>query len=192
MRQDGPDWGAASALPTLHNIENPNQRRVLWMIHKYPGLNSQELAQVLGLARTAVVYHVRRLTRLGLIIEEKQGQHKLHFPASLPSAKRRALCQLRVPSVRKVALALFAAPRDTIRAVAERVEMNPRTVRRALQGLRHDNLAFCEKNGRGQIVHLHPEVRLVLARWSADADAPTMGAYPEDDVGEDGLLDGLP
>lgn len=161
----------------LDRITNANQRRLARLIHERPGLNGQELSQAIGVTRTAINYHIRRLCAAGFVVSERQGSHLLHFPHNTSPARRRALALLRLDSVRVLATAAYHSPQIRIQQLAVRSDMNPRTLRRALHTLRHHDLVRCEKNGHAQVVHLHPELRIVLARWAPpeahrDGDAP--------------------
>ncbi|HEX2066154.1 MAG TPA: winged helix-turn-helix transcriptional regulator [Candidatus Thermoplasmatota archaeon] len=147
--------------------ENLNRRAMYHFIVEHPGLNLQELADAVGIQRTAALYHVRRMVREAVVVTQRHGPHLLHFPSAMPREQRTALSLLRVPSVRAVALALHHDPGLSHGALAAKLDTTVRTVRRAMRTLQSNGLLRIEEasQGSGRIAHLHPELRLLLVRW---------------------------
>lgn len=150
--------------------DNPNYRLVLQCILENPARNLQELADAVGIRRTAVGYHVRRMVRAGLVVTQRQRRNILHFHVSMPRAHRTALALLRVESIRRVVLELYRDPHVQWPELAERLETTVRTVQRAIRALQGEQLLEIEKAGDPplQTVHFHPLLRVVIARWHVD------------------------
>lgn len=142
----------------------PKAQLVIRILHERPGLNIDELAGTMGVRRTAANHHVRILERAGVLVRVRQARHQLHFAGDTTRFERIMLCALRVPSVLDVARRLFeGAPPSSNRLAAE-LEVTSRTVRRALRLLATQGLLKVEDQEGRRIAHLHPALRLVLAR----------------------------
>jgi DNA-binding MarR family transcriptional regulator len=178
--------GAAGKVHLNGAEENLNKRAVQRFIVEHPGLNLQELADAVGINRTAVIYHVRRMVRAGTVVTLRQGPHVLHFPSTMPKEQQGALSLLRIASVRAVAQELHHDPNLSCPRIAGRLHTTVRTVRRALRALTDRGLLRVEEgpaSGRDRIAHLHPQLRLLLARWRPEATlaprpAPRGGLAP--------------
>lgn len=142
----------------------PKAQLVIRILHQRPGLNIDELAATMGVRRTAANHHVRILERAGVLVRVRQARHQLHFAGDTTGFERTMLCALRVPSVLDVARRLFeGAPPSSSRLAAE-LDVTSRTVRRALRLLGSQGLMKIEERDGMRIAHLHPTLRLVLAR----------------------------
>lgn len=164
----GPGLGSPS------HPENLNRRAMYRFIVDHPGLNLQELADAVGIQRTAALYHVRRMVREARVVTQRHGPHLLHFPSDMPREQRTALSLLRIPSVRAVALELHRDPKLSPGALAAKLDTTVRTVRRALRALQSNGLLRIEETPSpqsGRVAHLHPELRILLVRWRPDGSA---------------------
>lgn len=170
-------------------FRNPNCRRLMDLIQEVPGLNIQELSDQAGIHRTAANYHVRRLIQAGYVATLRQGPHLLHFPVGIPPAQRVALGLLRIPSVRAAVQECFYHPTASWPDLAGRLHVTIRTVRRAIHALQRKDLVHLERHGRAReyTIHLHPDLRLVMARWIMPAPpARDDGPTPPDGPGVPG------
>jgi predicted transcriptional regulator len=171
--------GASGGLAPGASAESrlgPRRRRILETLRERPGLNLDEVALAIGTARTAAKYHLRSLELLGLVSRVRQGRHLLHFPSETPALERTMLCLVRVPSVRALAEALFVNPGHPRDRLAEDLDVNVRTVRRAVRQLTRSGLARVQAFPDGQHVVLHPRLRVLLARQAGPpAPAPAPG-----------------
>lgn len=179
-RDDAPPPGA-----TLRGMMalSRQAQRVVGIIRSAPGLNIDEVAAHLGLRRTAANHHLRVLLRSGLVVRVRQGRHALHFPVETPPAQRRAICLLRVPGMHALARDLFENPVDTCAARALRIGVTDRHVRRGLSAFVRQDLVRIEGGGarHASLVHLHPDLRLLLVRWTPPAPPPRGDAgWPTD------------
>lgn len=173
-----PDWvGTYPQLSDLeqklngHEIENATRKRLMEIIKERPGLNVQELADAAGLERDTARHHIDRLVDAGYVVTNRQGRHRLHFPAHMDEDLREPLSLLRIPSVRAVVEELYRRPEDiSENDLAERLDLTDRTVRRAVRSLEDRDLLYLEQDGDTRKAHLHPTLRLVLARWLIGSD----------------------
>lgn len=134
------------------------------ILETYPGLNLDEVALAISVQRTAAKHHLRALERMGEVHRLRWGRHTLHFPRSLPASDRILFCLFRVPSLLGVALELAAEPRLDRRALAAKLQVTPRTIRRALRLLERHGLVRIEPAREGPVATLHPRLRVLLAR----------------------------
>jgi DNA-binding transcriptional ArsR family regulator len=142
----------------------PKAQAIVRMLHERPGLNIDELAVLLGVRRTAANHHVRTLERAGLVVRMRQSRHQLHFAGDTNGFERTMLCALRVPSVQDVAQKLFEGAPPSSSDLAAALDVSARTARRALRLLGNLGLLRIESPGGRRVAHLHPALRLVLAR----------------------------
>lgn len=108
---------------------SPNRERVLAFIAANPGCSRQDIADAVGLNRTAVAHHVATLRRCNLAGCQRQGRRVLHFPVlGLPAAPT-LLGLLRLDGARRVLLALAEDPNRSVRALARALGIAPHSVR---------------------------------------------------------------
>lgn len=151
----------------------PKAQQIIHLLHATPGLNIDELASSLGIRRTAANHHVRILERAGAIVRVRQARHQLHFAGDTTPFERDTLCAMRVPSVKDVASLLFQGHPPSSAALAAELGITTRTARRALRLLSSRGLLRIEGFGMGRrLGHLHPRLRILLARQEGLAAAP--------------------
>lgn len=178
--------GTRPFLNYFTQLRSEKGKKLLAALQERPGLNIDELAQALGVRRTAAKHHLRRLERDHVVVRIRQGRHVLHFPSSMNPTQRTAFTVLRVPSIRAVLLDLFSNASHSKAHIAQRLRVSTRTVRRALRKLEQQGLARVQLplGGGADLVHLHPEMRIALARSThldqvgAHDDAVTESAQP--------------
>jgi predicted transcriptional regulator len=142
---------------------SPNRRRILLHIQAHPGSCLQEIADSIGLTRTALAHHLRALERDALVARNQQGRRVLMFPSSITRpAHRSVLGVLRQASARAVLEALYANPTESYRKVAMRLGVAPHTLRWHVQRLQEHGIIHVLRHGRtgtGHTLHFHPSVR---------------------------------
>jgi predicted transcriptional regulator len=142
---------------------SPNRRRVLMHIQAHPGSCLQEIADSIGLTRTALAHHLRALERDKLVSSVRQGRRVLLFPSSITRpAERSVLGLLRQASARAVLEALYVNPTESFRKVAVRLGMAPHTLRWHVQRLQEQGIIHVLQHGMGgksHTLHFHPSVR---------------------------------
>jgi DNA-binding MarR family transcriptional regulator len=157
---DGPHNQMQRLLDTLARLRSEKRRRLLEVLDRSPGLNIDELAQTLGVRRTAAIHHLRRLEKQITIVRVRQGRHVLHFLGSLPPSRRAAICLARVPSIQRIIQDLAQNPQYSQEDVATRVGVSRRTVRRAIRRLSEFRLIDLQPalERRGIVVRLGLEL----------------------------------
>jgi DNA-binding MarR family transcriptional regulator len=161
-------------LDTLGRIRSEKRRTLLEILNRQPGLNIDELAQSLGVRRTAAIHHLRRLEKQITIVRVRQGRHVLHFLGSLPPARRAAICLARVPSIRRIIDDLVQFPQYSQQAVAERIGVSRRTVRRAIRRLLQGRLIDLvpADDGRNVSVRLGGDIQAAQVPLRAPMSGP--------------------
>lgn len=123
-----------------------------------PALTIQELAQRLQVARTAIVYHVRRLQRQGLVQTTRLGNRVHHLPAD-GVAGGTLLAALRLHNARRLVEAIRRDPSASWRSIGRSLGVSSRTVRWHLRRFESAGLLrIVEQAGRRHVVDLHPSM----------------------------------
>lgn len=158
----------------------PPVGRILQTIEETPGLSIEEVADCVALSRSTVRYHIDRLSADHLVVIQRQGNHRLHFPVSMPRMRRKALTLLRIGSVRSVVDAVMQSvggdpPGPTARfrtvAIAEETGVSARSVYRCVRTLERAGLAELTPTGtRGAyLMSVHPDLRIAWVFYAKDA-----------------------
>ena len=100
-----------------------------------PGTSIRELADALGIQRTAVVHHLRILGRAGDVRSVRSGRRVLVFPAAA-SPFEGLLGLMRLRAVQQLVGLVRAEPGLSVRGLARRMDVTPRAVRYHVQRLR--------------------------------------------------------
>lgn len=153
--------------PRLPAGLTPRQATLLAAVRAEPALNIREIAQRLGVRRTAANHHVTALARKGLLATLRQGRHLLHFPAAMPLPERRCLAALRIASVRATVAASVPRGGLSVEELAAAAGLKARTARGTVRFLRQHGLVHVEKvpGLRAPRVHLDQGTRVTWARW---------------------------
>lgn len=144
-----------SDLSTL--VREPTRQRLVDEVARRPGSSIRELADALGIRRTAVVHHLRLLSRSGRVRCVRAGRRLLVFPPAA-SPFEGLVGLVRLPTVQALLRAVQADPASSVRGLARAVGITPRAVRYHL--LRLSNLGMLEMGwglGGRRVVLLHPE-----------------------------------
>ncbi|HUR25215.1 MAG TPA: winged helix-turn-helix transcriptional regulator [Candidatus Thermoplasmatota archaeon] len=158
------------------SVIGPKRQLILEILEDRPGLNLDEVAAALGVRRTAAKHHLRLLERGGYVVRLHQGRHVLHFRVGLPAIEQAMFRLFRIPSVRRVAEAVFlddCKPRD---ALASQLDVTPRTVRRAIRQLAKAGLLRIERSPTSSRTLLHPRLRVLIARQAGPRLAMPQGS----------------
>lgn len=159
----------------------PPVGRILQTIEETPGLSIEEVADRVALSRSTVRYHIDRLSSDRLVVIQRQGNHRLHFPASMPRMRCRALTLLRLGSIRSVVDAVMQPvgtsdpPGPTTRfrtaTIADETGVGVRSVYRCVRTLERAGLAEMTPTGtRGSyFMAVHPELRIAWVFYAKDA-----------------------
>lgn len=101
-----------------------------------PGCSIQDLSERLGVSRTAVIHHSRRLQRAGEIRVVRHGRTLLHFSLHVDAPQRSLLGAIRQETARMILEALRSDPSLSGRALARRLQITPKAVRWHIKRLR--------------------------------------------------------
>lgn len=154
-------------LPTSERTDHPTRSRLLHLIRRHPGLTIQDLADLTNVERTTVQYHTRKLEQERLISCRCQGRNRLHFPAGMDRSLRRAMTLMYVDSIRLLVERLLQDPEMVSpKALADRLQVSTRTVRRGLNRLKDADLIEVESRDDGKIAKLHPCTGAAVHWWN--------------------------
>lgn len=87
-------------------IMTPTRRELLQHVRDAPGSSTRALAQRVGLNASTAEYHLYRLAREGVIVQERVGNVVAHYPSGWGDARARAYATLN--SEARAALAILA------------------------------------------------------------------------------------
>lgn len=154
--------------------DEPQRASLMRLIEEQPGLDLKELSDLMGLSRSTVVYHIRRLG--SRVVTIRQGRYSLHFAASMPSTQRRAIALLRIWSVRFLVEQAIHDKAIEPALIAQEKGISKRSVRRSIRMLVEAGLARDHKDDLGRLrgvrhIDLHPDARLAWSLWCRDEDS---------------------
>lgn len=143
---------------------------------QHPGLCIRELAQHLGIRRTSVVHHLRKLLAAHHVRCVRAGRRLLVFPPAT-TAFEGLVGLLRLRTIHNVVSTILGDPSISVRGLARRLELTPRAIRYHL--LRLEDLGVLEMRwGRGgrRILVLDPKAAEIVPAVSAEPrqEAPVL------------------
>jgi predicted transcriptional regulator len=145
----------ANRLP-LHHL------RLQEIVRSNPGICLQEIANRMGLSRSATVHHVRRMVRRQLLLVVPQGRRVAHFVAdqTLKSNERTLLSLLRQETTRTILDEIQKEPTVAWNELARRLNVGSHSIRWHIARLRRAGLIELapESDGRSHRVSLLPEL----------------------------------
>lgn len=149
--------------------------RLRGIVARRPGTSIRELADFLGIQRTAVVHHLRLLARAGEVRNVRSGRRVLVFPATA-SPFEGLLSLLRVRAVQQLVAAVQAQPAASIRGLARELGVTPRAVRYHVLRLREMGLLDLRwgPGGRRVLVLDARACEAVEAREPPEASTPPL------------------
>lgn len=106
------------------------ERKVLDLVGECPGISIQELADRVGVSRTATVYHVRKLTKAGTLGTARVGRRVVHFMVARSAEFPGVACgMVRLPTVAPLLSTLIRKPEISWRELARRLSLTVQTIR---------------------------------------------------------------
>ena len=155
------------------------RQRLTDLVGRRPGSSIRELADVLGIRRTAVVHHLRLLGRAGAVRSVRSGRRVLVFPARANPFEG-LVGLLRLRAVQRIVEALRDEPGLSIRGTARRLGVTPRAVRYHVARLRDLGLVRIEwgLGGRRTLLLEARAVELLGPGVPAGPVAPTVLLRP--------------
>ena len=91
-------------------LQLPTRRRLYDAVGLRPGASARDLQRTLGLGWGETAYHLDRLTRQGLLRQERNGRQHAYFWSDIRWEDRKLLIALQSPSARRVLLLMAAEP----------------------------------------------------------------------------------
>lgn len=168
---------ARPSLPLHH-------QRLHDIVRTNPGICLQEIADRMGLSRSATVHHVRRLVRRQFLVVVPQGRRAAHFVAdhSLKHTERTLLSLLRQQTTRTILGEIQREPTIAWNELARRLRVGSHSIRWHIARLRRAGLVEVHPDGddgRSHRVALLPELQRHLRdQASTPAGAPDDAAEP--------------
>lgn len=120
-------------------MESPVRARIVQLVEATPGLSLQDLVHQLGLSRTAVARHTRRLAKEGRIRRIRSGRRVLHVGMA-HEGHPTILAAMRQRTARMVLESYQADPRMPVRELARRLDVTPKAIRWHVKRFRADGL----------------------------------------------------
>jgi len=87
------------------DVMTPTRHELLMHVRDAPGSSTRALARRAGLDDSTAAYHLSRLAKLGVIVEERAGKVLAHYPAGWGDARARAYATISTEA--RVALAVL-------------------------------------------------------------------------------------
>lgn len=87
-------------------VMTPTRRELLMHVRSAPGSSTRALARRAGLDESSAAYHLERLARVGMILQERAGNVLAHYPVGWGDRKARAYATISTEA--RVALAILA------------------------------------------------------------------------------------
>lgn len=136
---------------------NPTRADVLSVLKEMPGVSAARVARRLGVDRTTVSYHLRRLGREGLVSASGAPRTRRWFAAgaAIPAGERRALAAAQ--DAKPLLDALREAPGVTQSELARRLGVPRPTLAGRLVRLRREGLVSATRSGRLVLLHVTME-----------------------------------
>jgi len=158
---------------------HPAQARVLHVLGERPGASVQDLAEDLGITRTATLHHIRCLMREGLVCSLRQGRRRLHYLAATQQPPT-LLGLLHAHTARLVVESLASDPGTSWRRLARQLGITPRAVRWHIRKLEAESALRVQPSlfGPGHITVLSPGLRAALG-LNAPLALPPGGPAPQ-------------
>jgi predicted transcriptional regulator len=170
----GPTSSPLRALPLHH-------QRLRELVLANPGMCLQEIADRLGLSRSATVHHVRRLIRRGVLVAVRQGRRASHFVAEHPlkTNERSLLSLIRLTTTKNILAELSREPTLAWNEIARRLRIGAHSVRWHISRLRREGVleVHPEGEGRAHRVAVAPELLPHLSQSFGPA-APELQPAP--------------
>lgn len=129
--------------------EHPLRRRILDRVADDPAIRAGELADLLDVDVTTVLYHARVMAEADLVsVRRVHGAVHL-LPVGAEDARRQRIrAALRSKAKRRLTRLLVADPDLSVTEIAERVDRHPSTVQRHADALVEEGVLRSRKDGR--------------------------------------------
>lgn len=167
-------------------LDHPLRARLLSLIEATPGIHLQAVRRRLNLGAGAALHHLRTLTDLGYVVEERSAGHTCYFVKGHVDRRVMAAAPaLKSVAARRVLQAVLERPGSSGRRLAASAELHPASVSYYVKRLRERGLVTVECVGK-EIAVVPTEVAHRVGRPSGIENPvpPSAPAGPHD--AEDG------
>jgi predicted transcriptional regulator len=128
---------------------NKTARDILEFIRENPGLNFNEIARRLNLAKGDLQYHLHRLEKMNLITSKRSGLKRHYFPKGIFNEREREiLALLSSENIRDIIIYLIANPGASQTDLCQAVKLSPPTVNYYINKLKSLMLVKSERYGK--------------------------------------------
>ncbi|QCC51971.1 winged helix-turn-helix transcriptional regulator [Halapricum salinum] len=133
--------------------------KVISQIRQRPGIHFNELVRTLDLAPGQVQYHLKKLRRAAVVVEEPLYGKTHYYTTEYGAWERRALAVLHRETAREILVHLLTNGRSRPGAVAERLDVARSTLEWHLDHLVEQDLVEKERGQRNHVTLSvsHPE-----------------------------------
>jgi DNA-binding transcriptional ArsR family regulator len=122
-------------------LDHPNRRTLFETVREDPGIHLAALIEDSGLGNGATRHHMDKLAEADLVEVVEHGGYVRFFPAGeFTEANARRVATLRAGSNRAVYEAYRDDPDASMREIAERLDLTPSSIHRAVRQLRQVDL----------------------------------------------------
>jgi predicted transcriptional regulator len=112
-------------------LELETRRELFDVVRAFPGLHMREIQRKVGLSIALTEYHLRVLTKTGLVTETTEGGYKRYYPApeeggrGMGSRERRMLGTLRQSIPLRITLLLLKMGQATNKDMSDALGLSP-------------------------------------------------------------------
>jgi DNA-binding transcriptional ArsR family regulator len=124
------------------------RRRLYEAVRVAPGIGGREVQRATGTGWGETVYHLERLTEVGLLHRERTGHQDHYFVATVPLGDRRLLGTMRSASARKLVLALLERGELTVPELTDATGLSSGRLSVHLRRLLETGLLTSGRRGR--------------------------------------------
>lgn len=154
------------------------QERVLAIVAEQPGCSIQHVALQLRASHATAGYHLYALSRLGLLVQVRDGREVRHFPgAAAPGSREYLQALVRDPRKASLLMVLAGEPAEglTIHQMAQRAKVTFSVAKRTLQQLEWAGVVALERRRYRYVVRIEAQMRARLQE-TLDAAAELDGS----------------
>ncbi|MFA5861063.1 MAG: winged helix-turn-helix transcriptional regulator [Candidatus Thermoplasmatota archaeon] len=143
-------WALYHRLRGKRTLEQDKRAALTDLLRERPGISQSDLARALGLDPSTVRYHLHRLEKEGLVVQEGTGSRRARYfaPGSTVPADRPAIAVARSVGSASVLQAVRDSPGSTMTELAQRMSVCRTTVGWHIRKLALARLVCLERDGR--------------------------------------------
>lgn len=136
-------------------LDNPKREEIHELVQAEPGLTVVEIRKRLALGHGTVMFHLATLEHVGILSSVRVGRARQWFGAGqMNHSAREQMAVLRHAAIRRVHEAIGAEPGIHQRALADRLDIRPASLRPHLARLQAVGLVTVESDGQSKRYHV--------------------------------------